>query len=68
MTGSPCFTVTDDKSCLWDQSSLIYTRFFLNVGNAMQLSEGSATGNDSDGPLYRNNQMGCLLSLQVKQL
>jgi hypothetical protein len=30
----------------------IYTRFFLNVGNAMQLSEGGATGesgNDSDG-------------------
>ncbi len=33
-------------------AAIIYTRFFLNVGNAMQLSEGSATGetgNDSDG-------------------
>ena len=33
-------------------AALIYTRFFLNVGNAMQLSEGDATGevgSDSDG-------------------
>ncbi len=34
------------------ESPLIYTRFFLNVGNAMQLSEAAPTGetgSDSDG-------------------
>jgi len=34
------------------EAPVIYTRFFLNVGNSMQLSEGSATGEiglDSDG-------------------